>query len=167
MTHKLLATLIALPLVGCSANSLLPSSTDQIHVDSVPVGASVIILGEAMGQTPMTLTTRDVFPQSFAQEKQHLYGRIALSYPGCEPFITTVSSRIISNGLKAKLECRDKTQTVTQDEHKPQQATAIPTPRSDSAELKLRLKELKELYQEELISEDEYATKRKQLLEEL
>lgn len=157
MSHKLLATLIALPLVGCSGTSLIPSSSDQIQVDSVPVGASVIVLGEAMGQTPMTLTTRDVFPQSFAQEKQHLYGRIELTYPGCEPSITTVSSRIISNGLKAKLKCRDK----------PQAATISTTPRTEPVELKLRLQKLKELYQEELINEEEYATKRKELLEEL
>lgn len=157
MSHKLIATLIALPLVGCSGNSLLPSSSNQIQIDSVPVGASVIVLGKAMGQTPMNLSTRDVFPQSFAQEKQHLYGRIELTYPGCEPFITTVSSRIISNGLKAKLDCREPPQTTM----------TSPTPRTEPVELKLRLQQLKELYQEELISEQEYATKRRKLLEEL
>ncbi len=167
MTHKLLAALIALPLAGCSTNSLLPSSSEQFQVDSVPVGASVKVLGESMGQTPMTLSTRDVFPQSFAHEKQHLYGRIELTYPGCEPSITTVSSRIISHGLKTKLKCRDNAQATDQIQTKPTTATVTPTPASKPVELKLRLKKLKELYQEELISEEEYAEKRRALLEEL
>ena len=163
MTHKLLATLIVLPLAGCTGNSLLPSSSDTFQVDSVPVGASVIVLGEAMGQTPMTLSTHDVFPQSYDQDKQHLYGRVELTYPGCESTLTTISSRVIGHGLNAKLKCGDTNPT----QEKPQAVIVEPTPRSEPSELKLRLQKLKELYQEELISEEEYAEKRRALLEYL
>ncbi len=163
MSHKLLATLFALPLVGCSGNSLLPSSNDNFQVDSVPVGASVIVLGEAVGQTPITLSTRDVFPQSYDQDKQHLYGRVELAYPGCESSLTTVSSRVLGHGLKVKLKCGDTTQTP----ETPVSVIVESAPQSESVALKLRLKRLKELYQEELISEEEYAEKRRKLLDEL
>lgn len=163
MTHKLLATLIALPLAGCSGNSLISASNDTFQVDSVPVGASVIVLGEAMGQTPMTLSTRDVFPQSYDQGRQHLYGRVELTYPGCESSLTTVSSRVLAHGLKAKLKCDVETQT----KEAPAADILEPTSQSEPVALKLRLQKLKELYQEELISEEEYAEKRRKLLEEL
>ena len=162
MSYKLLATLIVLPLIGCSGSPLVSSSRGQFLVDSAPVGASVLVLGETMGQTPLTLNTRDVFPQSFPGEKQHLYGRIELTYPGCEPFITTVSSRIINEGLTARLACREQPATAVTH---PAPSPSSPTPQP--LELKPRLKQLKQLFEEGLISEEEYATKRQQLLQEL
>ncbi|MEN8170643.1 MAG: PEGA domain-containing protein [Pseudomonadota bacterium] len=164
MKYHLLTTFIALPLFGCSGNTLIPSHSDQISVDSVPVGASVLVLGEAMGQTPMSLSTRDVFPQSFELEKQHLYGRIQLTYPGCEPFITTVSSRIVSDGLKAELDCVDSNVPQEKASVSPQAETP---PETEPSELKQRLQQLKGLFEEELISEQDYAEKRRQLLEQL
>lgn len=173
MNLKYLSTLIVLPLIGCSGNSLLPSQSGSFKVDSAPVGASVLVLGEAMGQTPMLLTTSEVFPHSFDHDKQHLYGRIQLSHPGCEPFITTVSSRIISDGLNARLKCRDANQPQQQTDMSaqptaaPQMATPIATPQTNTTGLKPRLQQLKELFEEGLISEEDYAAKRRQILEEL
>jgi hypothetical protein len=145
---------------------MVSSSRDQFLVDSAPVGASVLVLGETMGQTPLTLNTRAVFPQSFPSEKQHLYGRIELTYPGCEPFITTVSSRIISEGLTARLSCREQPPTS------PTSAFTHPAPSPSSSaakplEIKPRLQQLKQLFEEGLISEGDYAAKRQQLLQEL
>ena len=117
-----------------------------------------------MGQTPISLQTRDVFPQNFDHAKQHLYGRIEISYPGCEPFITTVSSRIISNGLTARLNCRDSKETPPESAVNPQIET---TSQTEPTGLRKRLLQLKELFEEGLISEQDYAEKRSQLLEEL
>jgi hypothetical protein len=161
MKYKIIATLMVLPLAACSGNSLLPSQRDRFEVESTPTGASVRLLGEIVGKTPMSLNTRAVFPQNFPYDKQHLYGRIELSYPGCEPFSTTVSSRIISEGLKARLKCNDSHQLT------PQTVAPVATPRTEQGELKHRLLQLKELYEEGLISEQDYVEKRRQLLEEL
>ena len=162
MKRPLTLSLLSLSISACGGNSLIPSQQDNFQVDSVPVGASVLVLGEAMGQTPMTLTTREVFPQSFDYNKQHLYGRVELRHPGCKPLITSVSSRVISSGLKAKLEC-DNIPQAQQEPSATQPTTVPPEPTS----LKQRLQKLKELYQENLISEEEYAEKRRRLLEEL
>lgn len=161
MKRPLTLSILTLSMSACGGNSLLPSQQEQFKVDSVPVGASVLVLGEAMGQTPMMLSTRTVFPQNFELSEQHLYGRIELRHPGCEPLITTVSSRIISSGLKARLQC----DTAAQE----QQASppAFPSPASETTPLKQRLQTLKELYQEGLISEEDYDVKRRQLLDEL
>jgi hypothetical protein len=159
MKRPLILLIFSLSISACGANSLLPPQQERFQVDSVPVGASVLVLGEAMGQTPMMLSSHEVFPQTFDDSRQHLYGRIELRHPGCEPFITTVSSRIISSGLKAKLEC----------DHGLQEPPAITTPAlaPEVTPLKQRLRELKAWYQEGLISEKEYDEKRRQLLEEL
>jgi hypothetical protein len=164
MRYKLLAILIVLPLSGCAGNSLLSSPRNQFLVDSAPVGASVLVLGETMGQTPLNVRTRDVFPQSFDPKKQHLYGRVELTYPGCEPFITTVSSRVISEGLNARLTCREQDRPQEPTTAMPQ---ATSTPQAKPLELKQRLQQLKELFEEGLISEQDYATKRHELLNAL
>ena len=163
MNQLLTLSILSLSISACGGNSLLPSQQQQFQVDSVPVGASVLVLGEAMGQTPLTLSTRTVFPQTFDDSRQHLYGRIELRHPGCTPLITTVSSRIISSGLKAKLECGAGMQR--QPTVHPATSTPVATP--EMPRLKQRLQQLRELYQEGLISEEEYDEKRRQLLDEL
>ena len=167
MKRKLPASLATLLLTACSANSLAPMQQDQVKVDSVPVGASVLVLGEAMGQTPLHLNTRDIFPQSYDHDKQHLYGRIVLSYPGCEPFTTTVSSRIISEGLNARLKCNTPREDGDQATPLPTTPTAVTESEQESDRLKQRLRQAKELFDEGLINVEEYAEKRRQLLEEL
>ncbi len=163
MRH-LMVPLLGLSLSACSGNSLTPSQHDTFQVDSVPVGASVLVLGEAMGQTPMSLHRKDVFPHNYDHSKQHLYGRVEIRNPGCKPFITTVRSRVLSDGLKATLDCGEKP-TLTPAAQTEQQAA--PVQQQQEPSLKQRLRSLKELYEEGLISEQEYETKRQQLLEEL
>ncbi len=166
MPRNLFTILTLLPLLGCSA---IHSKSDEemFKVDSVPVGASVLVMGEAMGQTPMSLHKRDVFPRLFAPLKQHLYGRIELIHPGCEPFVSTVNSRIISEGLNARLNCDSSAPPVTSPTPQPQQSPDIAAEGEVSATLRQRLQRLKALFEEKLISEEDYATKRRQLLEEL
>ena len=167
MNYRLLTSFLSLPLAACSGNILLPSQQESIRVDSVPVGASVLVLGEAMGQTPINLTTRDVFPQSYDHEKQHLYGRIELSHPGCAPFITTVNTRIISEGLNAHLKCAKSESPDKPTTTSPKTAPVAVTAQGQPITIKQRLRQAKELFDEGLISEQEYAEKRRQLLEEL
>lgn len=163
MKRHLTLSLLIISLSACSGTSLLTRQQRTFQVDSVPVGASVLVLGEAMGQTPLTLHTRDVFPQNFAHDKQHLYGRVEIRHPGCKAFITTVSSRIISDGLNAKLECSGKTTSAVS----PQPPQLGETVESATSNLKQRLRKLQELYDEGLISDTEYQQKRQQLLDEL
>ena len=157
MKQPLMAPLLLLCLSACSGNSLTPSQGATFQVDSVPVGASVLVLGEAVGQTPMVLQRSDVFPHNFDHDKQHLYGRVELRHPGCNAYITTVSSHVLSDGLKAKLECGEKTTKEAASEVR----------QSEDSSLKHRLIKLKEIYEEGLISDEEYEAKRQQLLDEL
>lgn len=170
MRYRHLSVLIVLPLIGCSGNPLFSSARDQFLVDSAPVGASVLVLGETVGQTPLTLRKQDVFPQSFDPGKKHLYGRIELVYPGCERFIATVSSRVINEGITARLDCGDGTATealpapaITTEPA----AGEVAQPVTPAPGLKQRLRQLKELFDEGLISEEEYHSKRSELLQAL
>jgi hypothetical protein len=182
MRYRLLSAFIVLPLFACSGNPLLSSSQEQFLVDSAPVGASILILGETVGQTPLTLQKHDVFPQSFDPEKKHLYGRIELVYPGCEPFITTISSRVINEGLTALLTCHDNkraepasTPTQVPIQEQPQGQVQQPAtdgshpvvPATATPDLKQRLQQLKGLFDEGLISEEDYNIKRRELLRAL
>ncbi|MCW8919662.1 MAG: SHOCT domain-containing protein [Gammaproteobacteria bacterium] len=170
MRYRHLSVLLALPLVGCSGNPLFSSSRDQFLVDSAPVGASVLVLGETLGQTPLTLRKQDVFPQSFDPAKKHLYGRIELVYPGCEPFIATVSSRVINEGITARLTCDAGTAAEALPALAPvaePAASEVAQPPAVTPGLKQRLRQLKDLFDEGLISEEEYHSKRSELLQAL
>ncbi|MDH5785120.1 MAG: hypothetical protein OEZ16_05845 [Chromatiales bacterium] len=165
MKRKVTLTFLAASLTACGGNSLLPSQQQSFSVDSLPPGASVIIMDEAVGQTPITLTAHQVFPQNFDHSKQHLYGRVELHYPGCKPFITAISGQILSSGLNARLECRDEPSGVfaPSAEH----AKSFAGEERQEKTLKQRLRQLKELHEEGLIDEHDYREKRRQLLEAL
>lgn len=142
-------------LSGCAGDSLMPRSSDHFAVTSEPSGATVYVMGDVAGKTPLELSTSQVFPVTYPYELQSKYGKIELTYPGCEPYRRRVSNSVLANGLKAKLDC-------------PQAAApAAVAPRAATMDIETRLRKLKGLFDEGLITEEEYNSKRQAILQEL
>ncbi len=137
-------------LTACAGDSLLPTQSEQFQVSSKPAGATVYIMGKEVGKTPLDVATNQLFPISYPKELESKFGKIELKYPGCEPYIKPVSGRILADGLKAKLDCASQASPVT----------ATRTPHE-------RLRQLKSIYDEGLISKEEYQEKRQSILNEL
>lgn len=146
---------VATLLSGCAGDSLMPQSIDHFAMTSEPSGATVYAMGNVAGTTPLELSTNQVFPVTYPYELQSKYGKVELTYPGCKPYSRTVSNSVLANGLKAKLDC-------------PQAAApaAIPTPAA-TMDIETRLRKLKGFFDEGLINEDEYNSKRQAILQEL
>lgn len=147
---------LVIALSGCSGNSLASKSGSSFAVTSKPEGATVYVLGKPVGETPLTLEQRSVFPLVYPPELANLYGRVELRLKGCETLQRPVSGRVLAKGLRAKLECENVVQINGE-----QAAVA------ETKSIKQRLLELQILKDEGLISVEEFQAQRQRILGEL
>ena len=158
MKRLAIPSLIATTLLSaCAGNSLTPQSSNHFSVNSQPSGASVYVMGVELGTTPLEVTSNQVFPPTYPEELQSKYGKVELKYPGCQPFEKAVSGSVLANGLTAKLDCGEGSPA-------PDVATKATTPRGDVQD---RLRKLRAIFDEGLITEDEYRAKRQAILQDL
>lgn len=148
-----LASILLLP--ACGGNALMLKNNSEIPVTSEPSAASVYVMGKLIGTTPMVVSTKSVYPVTYAQENTKNYGRITLRRKSCADQILTVSAQMISDGVNAKLDCLSNEEEVVKEKSLPDKS------------VKQRLQELQTLKNEGLINEDEYLRIRYSILESL
>jgi len=157
---KVLALFSGLLLSGCSTGNMLPAAgNDSIMIESVPVGADVYVMGDKIGVTPMLLSHKDVFPNTYPSEKVSVYGRIILKKRGCVDLTRTVSTEISNNGLHAKLDCPDA--------NPPPSADTVAGVPHITQTVEQRLGKIRELLDKGLISDEEAKQARARILREL
>ena len=181
MHTRLISTLFCLlPVIqGCSGTTLFTSSK-YVHVTSEPPGATVYVMGDLVGETPLEIDQRDLFPTVYDQSKQDVYGTILFKKRGCEDSNQPVGMNAGATGIKAKLVCEEQplvqekaVQTVPLKKTKipetqtPQIERSQPVYIQSSGSAKQRLISLQDLRDNGLISEDEYINIRQRILEEL
>lgn len=137
---------------GSSAKYFPAAGDNPINIASEPSGAAVYVMGEKIGETPIAISHRDVFPNIYPHGKESVYGRITLKKEGCADLTRTVSSEISSAGLSAKLDCGASAPTAT--------------PRGNET-VEQRLNKIKELLGKGLISEEEAKQARMRVLGDL
>lgn len=147
--------ILCLMLPACGQTPLIHADADAITVSSEPSGASIYVMGKMIAKTPAVIDLGTVYPITYAPELQGNYGRMTLKLEGCEDRIITVSSGVISNGLKAKLDC------VATEELR----VVVPAP-TDKPVVQ-RLEELQALKDKGLLSDEEYQTIRSRILDSL
>ena len=142
-------------LSACNGNGLMLKNNSEIPVTSEPSAALVYVMGKLIGTTPMVVSTKSIYPVTYAQENTKNYGRITLRHKSCADQVLTVSAQMISDGVKAKLDCPDNDEDVIKEKSLPDKS------------VKQRLQELQALKNEGLINEDEYLRIRNSILESL
>lgn len=150
-----LSCLLIVSLSACAGNSLAPKNNDEISVSSEPSGASVYVMGKRVGLTPTVVDVNTIYPVTYLQEDAQRYGHITLKHEGCSDQTIKVSTGMVSNGLKADLDCQIK------------QEPGIELPPLADKSVKQRLEELQVLKDEGLISEQEYQDIRIRILQSL
>ncbi|MEW8497893.1 MAG: PEGA domain-containing protein [Candidatus Thiodiazotropha taylori] len=160
-----------------------------LRIESEPSGATVYVMDEALGVTPLEVTQNQLYPAAYDAGKADLYGKIVIRKPACEPFSQRIKYQDFPKGLQARLNCSDGAQpskgsATAETAPAPQQSSqpvAAPPPeqrtkpvQSTLAEtqpanpsIKARLQRLDNLRSEALISEEEYQAARKRILDEL
>ncbi|MCG7899119.1 MAG: PEGA domain-containing protein [Candidatus Thiodiazotropha lotti] len=160
-----------------------------LRIETQPSGATVYILDEALGVTPLEVTQNQLYPAAYDAGKAELYGKIVIRKPTCEAFSQRIKYQDFSKGLQVKLNCEDgaeqskgsatvETAPAQQPSRQPvtaqppeqqvkpvEPATAETQPANPS--IKARLQRLENLRSEAVISEEEYRATRKRILNEL
>ncbi len=162
-----LAFVNLLLVTGCSSmggasngvgNIFPPVAEDLIKIESEPSEAAVYVMGEKIGVTPLKISHKDVFPNTYPKEKESVYGRVTLKKAGCSDFTRTVNTEISSGGLRAQLECGDMNPALSR--------TSREASRS-SETIEQRLDKIKDLRSKGLISEEEANKARARVLDDL
>jgi hypothetical protein len=161
---KALALFNLLLAAGCSSmggvsndvGNFFPSTAENpIKIESDPSGATVYVMGEKVGVTPLKISHKDVFPNTYPKEKESLYGRVTLKKAGCSDFTKTVNAEIINVGL---LDCGDMNPASSR--------TSRDAPRINET-VEQRLDKIKDLLNKGLITEEEAKKAREHVLNDL
>jgi hypothetical protein len=157
---KAFAIFNILLVAGCSSmGNYFPSAGDNpFKIESAPSGAAVYVMGEKIGETPIMISHKDVFPNTYLKGKESVYGRITLKKEGCSDFTRTVSAEISNAGLRAKLDCGDMNPASP--------GTTRDAPRSNET-VEQRLGKIKDLLNKGLITEEEAKKARERILNDL
>ncbi|MFC1589566.1 PEGA domain-containing protein [Pseudomonadota bacterium] len=160
MKIKLLFNSALVVLLSACQGGVVDSKHNEISVASEPSGASVYVMGELQGVTPMTVNVTKLYPVTYSKENASLYGYIVLKREGCSDRSVKVKHGIGSAGMKEKLECEADEATAVE-------PAAIKASVISDKPVKQRLQELQTLKNDGLINEDEYQEVRSRILESL
>lgn len=171
---SLLAPLVIALASGCAPMGAKPGRVD---VTSDPAGADVYAMGSKVGVTPLTLDQDTIFPLTYPAEKQTLYGMVELRKAGCADARQSVSTRALARGIHVKLVCGEaaRAEPVTSRPAQPAQQPAASASEQSSATpvlkqkpgIEPRLREVQDLRDKGLITEQEAREIRQRILEEL
>lgn len=138
---------------GCAANRV-------ITIDSDPQGATVLADGKQIGETPVQINPDDVFPARWYSGTYMVKGKLTMDKQGCEQFNMDVGDHVLSKDIKASLECSAAALQAPAAEGSAAKATGAAPPSTEQ-----RLKELQDLHDKGLISEQEYKIQRQRILD--
>ena len=173
---------VAIGLVALAIGGQVPavSAVERFRVDSEPDGAWVFTIGGRAGTTPLTLSERDIYPNSYPPEEVDLYGLIILRRDGCTDYRRRVTRSDIEQGILARLDCGASAADVAPAELVPEPPAPRPAPARPSAvsvsppdataespaQRRLRqLRVIQELHDEGLLSDAEEQSIRRRILE--
>ncbi|MGD2052911.1 MAG: PEGA domain-containing protein [Gammaproteobacteria bacterium] len=161
-----LVILAVFSLSGCSDSAV--KQEGPADVTSSPTGASVYANGEKLGITPLHYRLYKAFPAGWKDMMFQAQGVLMVKMDGCEDYKLNVNDYILSKPIHAELKCDGADKSVLQ--APVQQDTGnISHQRAifSRGEVEARLKKLESLYQDRVITEEEYKATRKRILDEL
>lgn len=173
------ATGLALLLLAAAASASAQGlAIGTVRIESTPTGAEVELIGGHAGSTPLAITERDIYPNTYPDDRIDMYGVVVLRHPGCEPLRHRLTQGDIATGLHLTLDCPDRAaQSSAPPPASSPRASATPmpsaatnplaTPRDESLpQRRLRqLQVLQELLDEGLISAAEEQRVRRRILQ--
>ncbi len=141
-----------------------------LRIESIPSTAKVELIGGNAGSTPLTVSERDIYPNSYPDARADLYGTVTLRHPGCEPLRHRVTLSDLKQDLHLRLDCNAAAAQAA--------ATPVPpaatastaqapsaSPESMSQRRLRQLQVLQELLDEGLISPAEEQRVRRRILQ--
>lgn len=165
--HGAVAATLGVLLAGqhaaaTTAGGLL--ATRGIAIDSTPAGAAVYVIGGKAGVTPLTITERDIYPNTYPEDRAQMYGKVFIKKPGCADYSRRLTLEDIDRGVHARLECA----TAAMELPAQAGATGEQTPAGGGTAAQRRLEQirvLQELLDDGILSADEERGIRRRILD--
>ena len=160
-------------LFNAATASAAALKIQRIRIDSIPDGAAVSTIVGRHGVTPLSITERDIYPNTYPEAKLDLYGKVIISKPGCKTVTRSVTLDDIKQGLDVQLDCTEpapvaSTEAVEKSPVFPKPGPAATSQAEPLSARRLRqLQVLNELLDDGLISAAEERAIRKRLFERL
>lgn len=141
-----------------------------LRIESIPSAAKVELIGGNAGSTPLTVSERDIYPNTYPNARAGLYGTVTLRHPGCEPLRHRVTLTDLKEDLHLRLDCvapaTQKTASTGTAAANPPAAQAPSTSSVSPPQRRLRqLQVLQELLDEGLINPAEEQRVRRLILQ--
>lgn len=147
---------LAVTAAGCS-NPI--KNSRSITIASTPSGAHVLASGVEIGVTPLTIVPDEVFTPRFVGFSYRAAGTLNMKKNGCETFTEQVNDAVLSKDINVNLICNPRARTLPA-------KTSTPQP-VHSTSIEQRLRRLRQLHDQGLISDDEYRAIRRRILSAL
>lgn len=177
-------------LNACASNSWLTEASSTIKVESEPSNANIYVMGQNIGKTPLDISLNKVYPVTYSQDQLSQYGMIEIKKSRCESYSKKINSNDITKGINVNLNCHNELKvekSISSEMPSADNNTEIQSEKSISSVKvilntkpdtnvapidiittpKLRLIQLKNLYKEGLISNEEYQAIRSRILDTL
>lgn len=167
------AGVVAIALVASGNLDAQALQVGSVRIESIPSAAKVELIGGIAGTTPLTVSERDIYPNTYPDARADLYGTVTLRHPGCEPLRHRVTLTDLKQDLHLRLDCvASAAQTAAPGVSpaappagKPRTAQAPATSSESIPQRRLRqLQVLQELLDEGLISPAEEQRVRRRIL---
>lgn len=152
-------TALMLLMFSTYTSSLWAAEQLGINVTSDPSGATVFASGKKLGRTPLFVPA-GTFPTKMVNLIYRPVGTLTLKRAGCRTHDIEVSEKVLSKDIHVALECGPAYLV----EEPPEPAAP---PASGVGSTARRLRELNKLRDEGLITDEEYRSVRKRILDEL
>ena len=153
-TKTIISASLVFLLSACNG-VFINENHNELSVRTEPAGASVYVMGEQQGVTPMTLNITKLYPVGYSKENKQDYGRVTLKHEGCTDLTVKVTNQMTGKGLNEKLACADDEKMIVKEVH------------SSDKSIRQRLQELKTLKDDGLIDNQEYQQARQRILQSL
>jgi len=150
-------------LLGVSIYLQACGGTRMVNVDSVPSGANVIADGKHIGTTPMQFSAEEVFPAHWYSGSYMVKGSLELEKEGCNKMEMSVNDFVLSKDINKTLDCKQDL-VIKEGAEAPVVDSSSTKTEKDVEE---RLNQLKDIYEKDLITKEEYQEQRLRILNQL
>ncbi|MEW8030461.1 MAG: PEGA domain-containing protein [Candidatus Thiodiazotropha sp.] len=104
-----------------------------LKVATEPSGATVYVMGKAIGETPISIPQQQLYPAGYDASTQPMYGSLLIRKTGCQDIKRRIRYQDFNTGLSVELNCNETLSTATHRTSRPAKAITPPvTSRQDS-----------------------------------
>lgn len=103
--RRVVVAVCAMLALSVGSDGWTASKLRAFGVESEPSGAEVYTITGRVGTTPAFISERDIYPNTYPEEKIDQYGMVIIRREGCEEYRKRVSLEDIKRGVKAQLVC--------------------------------------------------------------